>query len=77
MLIPVKCYSCGKVIADLYRYYIREVMAQKIKNNLVINEVIYLTKSNTEKTPEGEILDKLHLTKICCRRHMLTHVDIE
>ena len=30
-----------------------------------------------EKTPEGEILDNLGLTKPCCRRHMLTHVDIE
>ena len=29
------------------------------------------------KTPEGHILDKLQLHKICCRRHMLTHVDIE
>ena len=30
-----------------------------------------------KKTPEGEALDKLQLTKMCCRRHMLTHVDIE
>ena len=29
------------------------------------------------KTPEGKVLDKLNLTKMCCRRHMLTHVDIE
>jgi DNA-directed RNA polymerase subunit N (RpoN/RPB10) len=39
--------------------------------------VIYLTKGNTEKTIEGTILDDLGLTKVCCRRHMLTHVDIE
>ena len=30
-----------------------------------------------EKTAEGKILDKMGLNKICCRRHMLTHVDIE
>ena len=29
-----------------------------------------------DKTPEGEVLDKLNLSKYCCRRHMLTHVDI-
>ena len=40
-------------------------------------EVEYLTKENTEKTIEGEVLDSLGLNKICCRRHMLTHVDIE
>ena len=24
-----------------------------------------------------EVLDELNLKKMCCRRHMLTHVDIE
>ena len=38
---------------------------------------IELTQSNMEKTVEGKILDTMGLTKICCRRHMLTHVDIE
>ena len=39
--------------------------------------VVYLTKDNAKKTPEGIVMDKLKLTRICCRRHMLTHVDIE
>jgi DNA-directed RNA polymerase I, II, and III subunit RPABC5 len=77
MLIPVKCFSCGKVLADLYREYMRRVREKKIKNDMAIDDVIYLTKANTEKTPEGEVLDSLHLNKMCCRRHMLTHVDIE
>ena len=71
MLIPVKCFTCGKVLADLYRYYITEVRKMNIDN------VIYLTKVQTDKTPEGEIMDRLNLNKMCCRRHMLTHVDIE
>ena len=36
-----------------------------------------LTKNYNKKAPEGIILDELSLTKMCCRRHMLTHVDIE
>ena len=28
-------------------------------------------------SPEGEVLDELNMTKMCCRRHFLTHVDIE
>ena len=40
-------------------------------------KVVYLTKDVAEKTPEGIVMDNLKLTKICCRRHMLTHVDIE
>jgi DNA-directed RNA polymerase I, II, and III subunit RPABC5 len=42
-----------------------------------IEKVIYLTKDFHEKTPEGEVLDDLGLNKLCCRRHILTHVDIE
>ena len=38
---------------------------------------IFLTEQNKDKTPSGEVLDILKLDKICCRRHMLTHVDIE
>uniref|UniRef100_A0A6C0IHU2 DNA-directed RNA polymerase n=1 Tax=viral metagenome TaxID=1070528 RepID=A0A6C0IHU2_9ZZZZ len=77
MIIPVKCFSCGKVLGDLYRYYITEVRKMKTATNMEVDNVIYLTKIQTDKTPEGEMLDKLRLNKICCRRHMLTHVDIE
>jgi DNA-directed RNA polymerase subunit N (RpoN/RPB10) len=73
MIIPVKCFTCGNVLANKYRYYQREV--RKLKNDT--SSVVYLTKENTKKTPEGEVLDALKLNKICCRRHMLTHVDIE
>jgi len=76
MIIPIKCFTCGKVLADKYLYYLKNVRAQKIAKNLDENEVIYLTETTVEKTPEGKVLDDLGLTKLCCRRHMLTHVDI-
>jgi len=76
MIIPVKCFTCGKVLADKYRYYQREVAMLKTAKNMDIDKVVYLTKDFIDKTPEGEILDKLKLNKMCCRRHILTHVDI-
>jgi DNA-directed RNA polymerase subunit N (RpoN/RPB10) len=77
MIIPVKCFTCGKVLADKYRYYQQEVRQMKFNNKMEIEKVIYLTEDNIEKTPEGKVLDKLQLNKYCCRRHMLTHVDLE
>ena len=77
MIIPVKCFTCGKVLADKYLYYIKEVRKVKIANEMDTEEVVYLDEQKVQKTPEGKILDKLNLTKMCCRRHMLTHVDIE
>jgi len=65
------------VLADKYRYYQGEVRKIKLSKNLSVEKVVYLTKTNVEKTPEGDVLDNLGLTNVCCRRHMLTHVDIE
>ena len=77
MIIPVKCFTCGMLLADKYLYYCKEVRKIKLQNELPLEEDIYLDENNIQKTPEGEVLDKLNLTKMCCRRHMLTHVDIE
>jgi len=82
MIIPVKCFTCGMVLADKYRFYQAEVRKRKLAKNVGsetfdIDKVVYLTKEFHEKTPEGEVLDELNLKKMCCRRHLLTHVDIE
>jgi DNA-directed RNA polymerase I, II, and III subunit RPABC5 len=77
MIIPIKCVTCGKVIADKYEYYLSEVKKLKMERGENIDSVKYLTEEFIDKTPEGEVLDKLGFNKMCCRRHLLTHVDIE
>jgi DNA-directed RNA polymerase subunit N (RpoN/RPB10) len=77
MIIPIKCFTCGTVLADKYSWFINKVRSKKLSNGENIEKVVYLTKEKVEKTPEGEVLDELRLTNVCCRRHMLTHVDIE
>lgn len=76
MIIPVKCFTCGQVLADKYEYYLREVRVIKMKEDLPQDTVVYFSKSNVTKTPEARVLDRLKMNKVCCRRHMLTHVDI-
>jgi DNA-directed RNA polymerase I, II, and III subunit RPABC5 len=82
MIIPIKCFTCGMVLADKYRFYQAKVRAKKIadkgpQSSINIDKVLYLTKEFQEKTAEGQVLDDLNLMKMCCRRHFLTHVDIE
>ena len=82
MIIPIKCFTCGMVIADKYRFYQAEVRKRKLAKKIGdgtnnIDKVLYLTKEYHEKTAEGDVLDDLNLKKMCCRRHFLTHVDIE
>jgi DNA-directed RNA polymerase subunit N len=78
MIIPIKCFTCGFVIADKYRYYKTEVREKKLKNpDDNIKTVLYLTKEFRDKTVEGMVLDEIGIKRMCCRRHFLTHVDIE
>lgn len=76
MIIPIKCFTCGEVLADKYRYFLEQVKSKKMKRGIQNDTVLYLTKENTTKTPEGEVLDELGLNKPCCRIQMLSHVDI-
>lgn len=82
MIIPVKCFTCGKVLANKYEYYCKEVQLKKEKmrkDGETVADITYLTNEileNNKKTPEGKTLDELGLTKLCCRRIFLTHVDI-
>ncbi|MBS3062111.1 MAG: DNA-directed RNA polymerase subunit N [Candidatus Diapherotrites archaeon] len=55
MIVPVRCFSCNKVIADQYEEY-----AARIGKG-----------ENPEK-----VLDDLGLSRYCCRRMLLTHVDL-
>ncbi len=76
MIIPVRCFTCGKVIGDMYRAYKEKVRKIKVDQGIETSKVEYLTKEFNDKTVEGQVLDELKLTKYCCRRHMLAHVDI-
>lgn len=76
MIIPVKCFTCGNVLANKYLFYVNEVENRKKQQGKNTENIQYLTEDFIEKTIEGHVLDELKLNKQCCRRHMLTHVDI-
>jgi len=74
MLIPIKCYTCGKLIADKYKEY-QDFLEEKNNDEslkLKTNQI----DVKQQKSYESEILDKLGLTKYCCRRMLLTSVDL-
>ena len=76
MLIPVKCFTCGKVLGDKYLAYQEEVIKVKVERKINPEKIEYLDETQMDKSIEGQILDKFKITRICCRRHMLTHVNI-
>ena len=73
MIIPVRCFTCGKIIGNKYEWFIKEVKNEKGNNEPTILDVDAKT---IQKTPEGEALDKLGLNRYCCRRIILGHVNL-
>jgi DNA-directed RNA polymerase subunit N len=85
MIIPVRCYTCGKLLADKYEYYKKELTRKKlaIKNdksgNIDPNKdplMIDISVDDVKETIAGELMDELGLDRICCRKVILTSIDI-
>jgi DNA-directed RNA polymerase subunit N len=55
LIIPIRCFTCGKLIGDKW-----EEFAKRVK----------------EGEDPGRVLDDLNVTRYCCRRMLLSHVEI-
>ncbi|KAA8575650.1 hypothetical protein EYC84_004768 [Monilinia fructicola] len=55
MIIPVRCFSCGKVTGDIWERYVKLI---------------------DEGVNDGDAMDELTLKRYCCRRMIMTHVDL-
>jgi DNA-directed RNA polymerase subunit N len=78
MIIPIRCYTCNKLLADKFEYYERELLRKKLamgntdEDPLIIN----INATDVKKTIAGEIMDELGLIRMCCRKVMLTSINI-
>ncbi len=55
MIIPVRCFSCGKLMGDKWESFSKRVAAgEHVK----------------------EVLDDLGVERYCCRRMLLSHVEL-
>lgn len=76
MIIPIRCFTCNKIIANKYQYYLdkkKEIdettLLKTIDTNSIENGLV-------KKTEIGEILDEIGMHRYCCRRMFLGQVDI-
>jgi len=66
MIIPVRCFTCGKIIGDIYNDYKKRYDVYKKS----------LDEGEKPKETPKDILDDLGVDRYCCRRMILTHVDL-
>ena len=76
MIIPIRCFSCNKLIGDKYLIY--KELNDKInpEQNLTTIDTNLINSGNIATSEQGKILDELNITRYCCRRMLLTQVDI-
>lgn len=72
MIIPVRCFTCGKVSLRFMLF------GKPYNNNQVIGNKYeqYVKLLNDKDYTECQALDELGLKRYCCRRMLLTHVDL-
>ena len=75
MIIPVRCFTCGKIMADKSEFYEKEVAKLKLEKSKVKEPINPMFK-NFDKIHTGHILDQLGLTRYCCRRNLISNVDM-
>lgn len=80
MIIPVRCFTCGHVIADKWNYYVKrckelekEQQSQQPDDE---QDKGKLNPQHFDKTVRQKVFEELGLDRICCRRMLLGHVDL-
>lgn len=73
MIIPVRCMNCGKVLADKYNYYQKRLREHK---GAKYSEPTYFEGKAIPETPEAKVFNELGITRYCCKKTLLTHVDL-
>ena len=71
MIIPIRCFTCGKVIGNKYKTYLDKT---KKKNDELTT--IEINSKNVKKTEEGKVMDELGLERYCCRKIFVSHLDL-
>lgn len=74
MIIPMRCFTCNEPLSNLWEYYHKKVVEMEKKRES--SETNQETYKNFDKQYKKKILDELELDNMCCRRHLLGHVDL-
>tara|TARA_B100001113_G_scaffold218870_1_gene179519 strand:+ start:1090 stop:1341 length:252 start_codon:yes stop_codon:yes gene_type:complete len=79
MIIPVRCFTCGAVLADKWVQYntlINEYRKETKHKDVELLDIDALTSNDNPVTAEYKALKDLEISRVCCRRHFLCNVDM-
>ena len=75
MIIPIRCFTCGKEIANLWPIYC-DITNRNDQNPKDQNDQNPKDQNQNKKDRIQMLNEKTGLKRICCKRMLLTHVEI-
>ena len=77
MIIPVRCFTCNNMIASKYAKYksLTQITSNHTDEDLLSSLAI---DGRIEKKIDesSKIFNEIGIKRYCCKRHLLTHVDL-
>lgn len=73
MIIPIRCFTCGKLLAHFWNDYLNALQEEY---NKLLNTHKDIISDEKKSTIENEILDRINIKRYCCRRMFLSHKDL-
>jgi DNA-directed RNA polymerases I, II, and III subunit RPABC5 len=73
MIIPIRCFTCNNIIGSKYNKYL-EIIATRKEDDFMLDSSTDI--DGMTETIENIAFKTLHIKRYCCKRHLLTHVDL-
>lgn len=74
MIIPIRCFTCNRVLASKYKKYLEIISSETQNENIISGDPdIDLSQENIYQKAFKEIGIE---DRYCCKRHMISHIDL-
>jgi DNA-directed RNA polymerase I, II, and III subunit RPABC5 len=75
MIIPIRCFTCGKIIAHFWDTYLQRIQEERDRV-FKDKDKDFIIVHTEKKTIENTVLNELGIKRYCCRSNIMTTVDM-
>lgn len=73
MIVPIRCMTCRKLLADKWLYYQKRL--QELQGD-AYGKRTYFDGTEVPDTKEKQVMKELGFTRYCCTKSLLSHADL-
>lgn len=74
MIIPVRCFTCNRVLGSKYKTYIEKVTKENNEENIISGSVDI--DPNKETVQQKAFKEIGICDRYCCKRMVMSHIDL-